>query len=71
MKNMRGLGLDFERLEVAGKFRFLKMAPLKEVGVPATIEQILGEVAEEYLLALHAKLIDVMVGNEEVDVERF
>ncbi|MEM1997509.1 MAG: ATPase domain-containing protein, partial [Candidatus Bathyarchaeia archaeon] len=29
-ENMRGSGLDFERLERAGKFRFLEMVTLKE-----------------------------------------
>ncbi|MEM3590492.1 MAG: ATPase domain-containing protein [Candidatus Bathyarchaeia archaeon] len=45
-ENMRGSGLDFERLERAGKFRFLEMVTLKEAGLPAIIEQILGEVAD-------------------------
>lgn len=46
IENMCGLGLDFERLERTGKFRFLEMVTLKEIGVPAVIEQILGEVAD-------------------------
>lgn len=36
-----------------------------------SLHTIEGFVAEECLSALHAKLIDVMVGNEEVDVELF
>ncbi|MBS7625312.1 AAA family ATPase [Candidatus Bathyarchaeota archaeon] len=46
LENMRGLGLDFERLERSGRFRFLEMATLKEAGVPAVFEQILGEIAD-------------------------
>ncbi|MEM1673349.1 MAG: ATPase domain-containing protein [Candidatus Bathyarchaeia archaeon] len=46
IENMCGLGLDFEKLERMGKFRFLEMATLKEAGVPAIIEQILGEIAD-------------------------
>ncbi|MEM1556845.1 MAG: ATPase domain-containing protein [Candidatus Bathyarchaeia archaeon] len=46
IKNMGGLGLDFERLERTGKFRFLEMITLKEAGVPAIIEQILCEAAD-------------------------
>ncbi|MEM2714272.1 MAG: ATPase domain-containing protein, partial [Candidatus Bathyarchaeia archaeon] len=46
IENMRGLGLDFENIERSGGFRFLEMATLKEIGVPAVFEQILGEAAD-------------------------
>jgi len=46
IENMRGLGLNFEKLERAGKFRFLEMITLKEIGIPAIIEQILSEIAD-------------------------
>lgn len=44
IKNMHGLGLDFEKLENTGKFRFMEMATLREVSVPTVFEQILQEV---------------------------
>ena len=44
--NMRGLGLDFERLEEEGKFRFLEMLTIKEAGVPEALNLILREVTE-------------------------
>ncbi|MBS7648112.1 MAG: ATPase domain-containing protein [Candidatus Bathyarchaeia archaeon] len=46
IENMRGLGLDFERLERGGKFRFLEMVTLREIGVPAVFEQIIREVLD-------------------------
>lgn len=46
IENMRSLGLDFEKLEHTGKFRFLEMATLKEISIPVIIEHILSEVAD-------------------------
>ena len=40
----RHLGLDFERLEVEGKFKFLDYTAVKEEAVSAFLEAILGEV---------------------------
>ncbi|MEM0090434.1 MAG: ATPase domain-containing protein [Nitrososphaerota archaeon] len=44
IENMCGLGLDFEKLERMGKFRFLESVTLKESGIPAIFEQILSEI---------------------------
>ncbi|MEM2568556.1 MAG: ATPase domain-containing protein [Candidatus Bathyarchaeia archaeon] len=45
-ENMRGLGLDFERLERAGRFRFLEMVTVREIGIPAVFEQIIREISD-------------------------
>jgi len=46
IENMRGLGLDFEGLEREGRFRFLEMVTLREIGVPAVFEQIVHEIMD-------------------------
>ncbi|MEM0083349.1 MAG: ATPase domain-containing protein [Candidatus Nezhaarchaeales archaeon] len=44
MNNMRALGFNFEELEKEGKFRFLEMLTVKEMGVPETLNMILKEI---------------------------
>ena len=45
MKNLsRHLGVDFKRLEVDGKFKFLDFTAMKEEGISAILEAILSEV---------------------------
>ncbi|MEM2726522.1 MAG: ATPase domain-containing protein, partial [Candidatus Bathyarchaeia archaeon] len=46
IENMRGLGLDFERLERSGRFRFLEMVTVREIGIPAVFEQIIREISD-------------------------
>lgn len=46
INNMRGLGFDFEELEREGKFRFLEMLTIKEVGVPEALDLILKEMMD-------------------------
>jgi circadian clock protein KaiC len=46
LKNMRGLGFDFERLEKAGRFRFLDLLTMKEEAAPAILETMLREVGD-------------------------
>lgn len=46
MNNMRTLGFDFEELEREGKFRFLEMLTVKDVGVPETLNVILKEMMD-------------------------
>jgi len=43
---MHSLGLDFEKLESEGKFKFLEMITLREAGVQAILEQILHEIMD-------------------------
>ncbi|MEM2570045.1 MAG: ATPase domain-containing protein, partial [Candidatus Bathyarchaeia archaeon] len=45
LKNMRGLGLDFEKLEKEGKFRFLDMVTVRSEAVSTVLEAILKEVS--------------------------
>jgi len=45
-KNMRALGLDFERLEKEGLFSFLDMLTVREAGISPVLELIIGKVAE-------------------------
>ncbi|MEM2588139.1 MAG: ATPase domain-containing protein, partial [Candidatus Bathyarchaeia archaeon] len=45
LKNMRGLGLDFEKLENEGKFRFLDMVTVRSEAVSTLLETILREVS--------------------------
>jgi len=45
-RNMKGLGFDFDRLEREGLFSFLDMLTVKEEGVSAALELIVGRVAE-------------------------
>jgi KaiC/GvpD/RAD55 family RecA-like ATPase len=44
--NMRGLGFDFERLEKAGRFRFLDLLTMKEEAAPVILEAIFREVGD-------------------------
>jgi KaiC/GvpD/RAD55 family RecA-like ATPase len=46
LKNMHGLGFDFERLEKAGRFRFLDLLTVKEEAAPTILEAMLREVVE-------------------------
>jgi len=48
--NMKKFGLDFERLESDGKFKFLDVMTSREKAIMATFEEVLGEV-----LAINAK----------------
>jgi KaiC/GvpD/RAD55 family RecA-like ATPase len=43
-ENMRQLGLDFERLEREGRFRFLSLMPVKESVIPSVVKVILEEI---------------------------
>lgn len=52
IENMRRLGLDFERLEQEGRFKFLDMVTLREVGVPVIFEQIIHEILDMKATAL-------------------
>jgi circadian clock protein KaiC len=45
-RNMRALGLDFERLEREGLFSFLDMLTVREAGISSILELIIGKVAE-------------------------
>ncbi|MDW8021966.1 MAG: ATPase domain-containing protein [Nitrososphaerota archaeon] len=45
MRNMRGLGFDFEKLEQEGLFRFLDLLTLMEAGTSELFEVILNEVS--------------------------
>jgi KaiC/GvpD/RAD55 family RecA-like ATPase len=45
-RNMRALGLDFERLEREGSFSFLDMLTVREAGISSILELIIGKVAE-------------------------
>ncbi|MCX8154023.1 MAG: hypothetical protein N3E52_06290 [Candidatus Bathyarchaeota archaeon] len=45
-ENMAEFGFDFEKLEAAGKFRFLELSTVKEKALPTVIELILKEVTE-------------------------
>ncbi|MEM2634795.1 MAG: ATPase domain-containing protein [Nitrososphaerales archaeon] len=42
--NMLNLGLDFEKLENEGKFRFLDLLTTKEIAIPSIINAIIDEV---------------------------
>lgn len=42
-RNMRGLGMDFEKLEKAGDFKFLDMITVREEAIPTILETILSE----------------------------
>ena len=44
--NMRAFGFNFEKLERAGKFRFLDLITAREEAAPAIIETVLREVSE-------------------------
>ncbi|MEM1514980.1 MAG: ATPase domain-containing protein [Thermoproteota archaeon] len=46
LKNMHGLGLDFESLEREGKFRFIDMLTVRGEAISAALETILKEVSE-------------------------
>ncbi|MEM3732269.1 MAG: ATPase domain-containing protein [Candidatus Bathyarchaeia archaeon] len=46
IKNMCDLTLDFEKLEHEGKFRFLEMVTVKEIGITDIFEQILHEIRD-------------------------
>jgi KaiC/GvpD/RAD55 family RecA-like ATPase len=45
-RNMKALGLDFERLEKEGRFSFLDLVTVREEAVSTVVELIVGKVAE-------------------------
>ncbi|MEM2211447.1 MAG: ATPase domain-containing protein [Nitrososphaerales archaeon] len=52
IENMHSFGLDFEMLERDGKFKFIEMVTLREVGIPTILEQILNEVVKNKVTIL-------------------
>jgi circadian clock protein KaiC len=44
LKNMKRMGMEFEKFEQKGKFKFLDMVTVKDKGVDSIIERILSEV---------------------------
>jgi len=50
LKNMERMGMDFEKYEQNGKFKFLDLVTVKDKGVESIVESILREVS-----SLHAK----------------
>jgi circadian clock protein KaiC len=45
MDNMKRMGMDFEKYEQNGKFKFLDLVTVKEKGVESVVERILREVS--------------------------
>jgi circadian clock protein KaiC len=45
-RNMKALGLDFERLEKEGLFSFLDMLTVREAGISPVLELIISKIAE-------------------------
>jgi circadian clock protein KaiC len=44
MKNMKRMGMDFEKYEQRGKFKFLDMVTVRDVAVESIVERVLAEV---------------------------
>jgi circadian clock protein KaiC len=44
MKCMKKIGMDFEKYEQKGKFKFLDMVTVRDVGVESLVERVLAEV---------------------------
>ncbi len=44
MKNMKRMGMDFEKYEQKGKFKFLDLVTVRDIGVESIVKRVLAEV---------------------------